>query len=107
MPTPAEFFQKKGEDLAANPSALSGIEATYQFVLTGEGGGEWLMELGTERRSVREGHADSPQCTLTMDAGEFMSMVAGQLNPMMAFMTGKLKVAGEMGLALKLQAILA
>ncbi len=41
-----------------------------------------------------------------MTAPDFMSMIQGSLNPQMAFMTGKLRVKGDMGLALKLQSIL-
>ncbi len=107
MSTPAEFFSKKGEELAANPDALSGINATYQFTLTGEPEGSWMMVLSDDEKSVNEGVADAADCTITMDSGDFMAMIEGRLNPQMAFMTGKLKVAGEMGLALKLQAILA
>ncbi len=106
MSTPAEFFNKKREELAANPDALTGINATYQFALTGEPEGSWVMVLSDAEKSVNEGTSDDADCTITMDAGDFMAMLDGRLNPQMAFMTGKLKVAGEMGLALKLQAIL-
>ena len=106
MSTPAEFFQKKADELAANPDALTGINATYQFSLAGDDGGDWTMELSEAVKEVREGPTDDASCTISMSAADFMAMLNGQLNPQMAFMTGKLKVAGEMGLALKLQAIL-
>ena len=107
MSTPAEFFNKKAEELAANPAALTGINATYQFTLTGDPEGSWVMKLTDDEKSVDVGAIDDADCSITMDAGDFMAMIEGRLNPQMAFMTGKLKVAGEMGLALKLQAILA
>ena len=107
MSTPAEFFDKKAKELEANPEALKGINATYQFTLTGEPEGSWVMKLTDDEKSVAVGADEGADCTITMDAGDFMAMLDGRLNPQMAFMTGKLKVAGEMGLALKLQAILA
>ena len=45
-------------------------------------------------------------CTLRMDFSDFSDMIAGQLDGMTAFMTGKLKIEGDMGVAMKLQSIL-
>jgi len=45
-------------------------------------------------------------CTLRMDFGDFSDMIAGKLDGMTAFMTGKLKIEGDMGVAMKLQTIL-
>ena len=45
-------------------------------------------------------------CTLRMDFGDFSDMIAGKLDGMTAFMTGKLKIEGDMGVAMKLQSIL-
>ncbi|MCP4873234.1 MAG: SCP2 sterol-binding domain-containing protein [Proteobacteria bacterium] len=106
MSTPTEFFTKKGEQLAANPDALKGINATYQFNLEGDDGGEWTIALTDDLSEVRAGTSDDAQCTIAMTATDFMAMIGGSLNPNLAFMTGKLKVTGEIGLALKLQSIL-
>ena len=106
MSTPSEFFKQKNEQLAANPDALSGIDAVYQFNLSGDDGGSWVIELTNESKQVREGESDGAQCTIAMTASDFMAMIGGSLNPNLAFMTGKLKVTGEISLALKLQSIL-
>ena len=45
-------------------------------------------------------------CTVKVDKDDFMSLVNGDLNPMMAFMSGKIKVEGDMGVAMKLQSLL-
>jgi putative sterol carrier protein len=45
-------------------------------------------------------------CTLRMDFSDFSDMIAGKLDGMTAFMTGKLKIEGDMGVAMKLQSIL-
>ena len=52
------------------------------------------------------GEAPSPNCTVTMAENDFLDLISGKLNGQMAFMTGKLKVAGDMGLALKLNSFL-
>ncbi|GAA3854113.1 SCP2 sterol-binding domain-containing protein [Celeribacter arenosi] len=50
---------------------------------------------------------DDAEVTLTADAETFQSMISGELNPTAAFMTGKLSVDGDMGLAMQLGAALA
>lgn len=51
---------------------------------------------------------DQPaDCTIAMAKSDFESMAQGQLDPTMAFMSGKLKIQGDMGVAMKLQPLLA
>lgn len=45
-------------------------------------------------------------CTIKMDFGDFADLIGGKLDGMTAFMTGKLKIEGDMGVAMKLQSIL-
>lgn len=105
--TPAEFFALKASQLQEKAGALANLNALYQFDLQGEGGGQWVIEIRPDKKEVREGEDANPQCAITMSSKDFMDMVSGRLNPQMAFMTGKLRVKGDMGLALKLQAVLA
>lgn len=105
--TPSEIFterlparlQKRAEKIAA-------IKAIYQFDITGEGGGTWVLDLTQPGGKITEGPSENAKCTVTMDSAKFSDLIEGKLNPQMAFMTGKLKVKGDMGLALKLGAIL-
>jgi putative sterol carrier protein len=106
MATPAEFFAKKNEQLKEGGGKLASINSTYQFSLSGEGGGDWVIELTEACQEVREGADESAACTIAMTAEDFMGLIKGSLNPQMAFMTGKLQVKGDMGLALKLQNVL-
>ncbi len=103
---PSEFFTAKSEQLKASDGSLDGINAVYQFNLSGDDGGTWVIDLASDTKEVREGEEESAQCVISMAAPDFMSMIQGSLNPQMAFMTGKLRVKGDMGLALKLQSIL-
>ena len=105
--TPKEYFETKvPENLKNRAEKLSSINAVYEFNLGGPTGGIWTLDLTVPGGEVKDGSSGKANCTITMDAENFVKMVSGQLNAQMAFMTGKLKVAGNMGLALKLQNIL-
>lgn len=105
--TPKEYFEQKiPENLKSRAEKISSINAIYEFQLNGAGGGTWTLDLTAPGGKVCEGSSGKANCTITMEAENFVKMTLGQLNPQMAFMTGKLKVAGNMGLALKLQLIL-
>jgi putative sterol carrier protein len=70
------------------------------------GESSYNVKLKDGKATVSAGETPSPNCTLTMAEGDFLDMVSGRLNGQMAFLTGKLKVAGDMGLALKLGSFL-
>lgn len=92
--------------IAANPSKIATLNASYQFNLTGEGGGTYHATFENGTYDIGEGPAAVAKCTVTMSANDFVSLVGGKLNPTTAFMTGKLKIAGDMSLAMKLQTVL-
>ena len=105
--TPKEYFDLKvPENLKNRAEKISTITAVYEFQINGPDGGVWTLDLSTPGGKVSTGSSGKATCTITMQDENFVKMVSGQLNPQMAFMTGKLKVAGNMGLALKLQTIL-
>jgi putative sterol carrier protein len=85
--------------------AARGLDATYQFDLTGVDGGTYHIKVADGRCEVGEGRAASPNITITMTASDYLDMINGLLNPQMAFMGGKLKIKGDMSLALKMQEI--
>jgi putative sterol carrier protein len=102
-----DIFQKHiPERLAKKPEVAKQINNAYQFDLTGDGGGKWVVDLRKPSDHVSEGSIENPGVTVTMAATDFMAMVSGKLNGQMAFMQGKLKIKGDMSLALKLQQIL-
>lgn len=90
--------------LKAKPELIDQINATYKFEITGDDGGVWIVDLTQAGGKITEGDADAA-CTITMTAGDFVDMMNGTLNAQMAFMGGKLRVAGDMNLAMKLQAL--
>ena len=101
-----EVFTEMGDRLKANPDKVKGMTATYQFDLTGDGGGERWVKLAEGTNEMGEGQAENPNITITMAASDFLDLVDGKLDGTMAFMSGKLKVKGDMGLAMKLQQVL-
>lgn len=90
----------------AKPAGMEGATAVFQFVLEGEGGGNYVLRFTEGAGVIEEGTAENPNVTVTMKVEDFVDMVSGKLNAMMAFMGGKLKLQGDMGLAMKLQSIL-
>ena len=89
-----------------DPAKTAGMNATFQFDITDEGGGQWYVTLSDGAPKVASGAADSPNITLTASAADWQSIVSGELSGQSAFLTGKLRIQGDMALAMKLQSIL-
>ena len=90
---------------ASKADLVAKVNAAYKFVLEGPGGGTWVVDLTKPGGKVTAGDAPAG-CTITMATVDFLEMMNGKLNAQMAFLAGKLRVAGDMGLALKLSGIL-
>ena len=97
------FFESLESRLNSDPSKLVGMNAIYQFDV---GEGSYCVSINEGKASVASGEASHPNCTVRMAENDFLELLSGKLNSQMAFMTGKLKVAGDMGLALKLGSFL-
>lgn len=105
MATPKDIFEKDiPANLVTQADKAKSMNATYKFNVTGGNGGVWRVVLGENPR-VEAGEGDA-QCTITVGDEDFVNIVGGKLNPQMAFMSGKLKVQGDMGLAMKLGTVL-
>ncbi len=103
--TPKEIFENEiPKNLESNKDKVASLNATYKFNVTGDNGGVWRVKLGPDA-AVEAGEGDA-QCTITVGDEDFVNIVGGKLNPQMAFMSGKLKVQGDMGLAMKLGNVL-
>ncbi len=90
---------------AFNKEAAKGLTAIYQFDLSGDGGGKWQVAIKDQTIDVKEGQAASPNITISMAAQDYLDMLSGKLNGQVAFMSGKLRIAGDMGLALRMQSL--
>ncbi|MCD5415288.1 MAG: SCP2 sterol-binding domain-containing protein [Clostridiales bacterium] len=95
----------KLEDVS--PSILKGVEAVvYQFELTGEDGGIFHIEVEGGKALLNEAAHDEPDVTVIIACTDFGSLLKGELDAASAFMSGRLKVKGDLSLAIKLQNIL-
>jgi putative sterol carrier protein len=106
MATPAEQITALETRLRDNPEKVAGMSGVFQFDLSGETGGVWHVSLADGDGQVSEGPAENPGVTIAMAADDFVALTEGKLDGTMAFMSGKLKVKGDMGLAMKLQTLL-
>lgn len=97
--TVSGFFQGLEAKLNEKPDRLAGLDCAYQFDVGEESYG---VSFKGGKAAVAKGPAASPNCTIRIAPDDFLDLVAGKLNGQMAFLTGKLKVQGDMGLALKL-----
>jgi putative sterol carrier protein len=99
----SEALNQMEEHFAASKAA--GIKGSVQLQLTGQGGGTWAIEISDAKFDLVEGGVASPTTTLTMSAEDFVGLVNGDLNAMAAFMQGRIKLQGDMSLAMRFQTI--
>jgi putative sterol carrier protein len=86
----------------ADTSKLAGMNNSYLFDIEGEG--QWLVDVRDGAITVTEG-AGEADATIQTGSETFDKIVAGDQNPTTAYMTGKLKIKGDIGAAMKLQKI--
>ncbi|MCX7683172.1 MAG: SCP2 sterol-binding domain-containing protein [Anaerolineae bacterium] len=86
-----------------NPRTIQGVHATILFDLTGEEGGKWTLRIEDGAARLEEGETTSPEMTVSANAQDFLAILDGSLNPVVAFMQGRLKLSGDISLAMYLQ----
>lgn len=95
-----EFFEvKMNRNLKENADAISDLSGVFQFEI---GDGIWNLDLDQSDRKIVTGEHSDPDCTIKMTAENFEKMLHRKLNVPMAILTGKIKITGDKGMALKL-----
>lgn len=105
MPTVKETFDAMGGRFRADRAA--GTNAVIQYEIAGEGGGTWHAVIKDGACTVNEGAGTNPNLTLQMSSQDWLDMLSGNQSGQMLFMSGKLKIKGDMGLAMKLGSMFA
>jgi len=85
-----------------NPQAAANVDATIQFFLSGEGGGNYVATIANGKCSLESGTAEKPTLTLKMSAQTYIDMVMGRLTGQHAFFTRKLTYSGPINLVIRL-----
>jgi putative sterol carrier protein len=106
MPTVRETFEMMQGRF--RPDKAAGTNATIQYDISGDGGGTWNAVINNGACTVSEGPAaGNPNLTLQMAGQDWLDMLSGKQSGQMLFMSGKLKLKGDMGLAKKLPSLFA
>ncbi len=104
----AELFDEALPDrLKQHPEKAKEVNAVYLFKITGEGGGDWTVDLASDPPTCTRGDSGKAQCTVEVSHEDFKSMLANPQVGMQLYFQGKLKVSGDPMLATKLNQFLA
>jgi len=104
-PTIRETFELM--PLRFHADKAGNTNAVIQYEITGDGGGTWHAVIKNGECAVNEGADPSPTVTLQASASDWMTVITGAQNGQALFMAGKLKIKGDMGLAMKLPSMFA
>jgi len=83
------------------PEKAVGLNAIIQCRFTGAEAGDWVITIRDGKCTVAPGTTPTPQLTLTMNSQDYKDLALGKLNGMTAFMQGKIKLSGDISLAMK------
>jgi putative sterol carrier protein len=96
-----EYFETLDKRFVKDAS--EGVEAIYQFDLTGDSGGVWHVIIKDSAMAVVEGAHEKPSSTITSKAEDYVKIANGDMNGLRAVMTRKMKVGGNLVMARKMQ----
>ena len=103
MPSVARLFEEMPK--AFDAEKAGDMNASVQFDLSGEGGGQWYVRVADGVCTVEEGQNDAPTATIHMEADDYKALIAGDLNAMEAFMQQKIRVEGDLNTVMKFQTL--
>ncbi len=91
--TAKEFITKLPERV--NQEALEGHITCFHFEIIGDGGGHYTVLVEEGEMRVIESLEGAPKCRVTSSDVDFMAVINKELNPLMALMTGKIKITNQ------------
>ncbi len=78
-----------------SPEAIEGHSTTFHFDLEGDAGGQYTVAVVNNQVIVTDGLSGEPTCVVRATEENFMKLIQGDLNPMMAVLTGKVKISNQ------------
>lgn len=84
-----------GLSAKVSPAALEGQETVFHFDISGHDGGQYTITVAKGQMKTEDGLIGDPKCVVRASDENFINLVSGELNPMMAVLTGKVKISNQ------------
>ena len=88
---------------AFRPERAGRANATIQFNISGEGGGDYYLDVKDKTCTLNEGKAPRADATVSISSEDFIALETGELSTMKAFTSRRIKTSGNIGLLRKLE----
>jgi putative sterol carrier protein len=98
--TPQEVFDSMRNSF--QPAKAKGVHARYQWDLSGPQGGQWWIDVEDGKYKMGKGKIDNPNVTFVAKDKDWVAISNGQMGGTWAYLTGRLKIRGDQGVARKL-----
>jgi putative sterol carrier protein len=98
--TPQQVFDGMRQNFQANKA--KGVHARYQWELSGPNGGEWWIDVDDGKYKMGKGKIDNPNVTFVAKDKDWVAVSNHQMGGTWAYLTGRLKIRGDQGVARKL-----
>jgi putative sterol carrier protein len=105
MPDPTIKDYMQGIQTRFDPSAARGLDAVYQFQLTGVSGGQYHLVVKDGTCVTQEGTHPRPHVTFSLPAADCLGLLNGSLDGTSLYLSGRLKITGDLGLAMRLSTL--
>jgi len=91
--TASEFIN--GLPAKVKEGVLEGLSTLFHFDIAGEGGGQYTVKVADNKIEVTEGFSGEPKCVVNAKSKDFVDVVTGKSNAMMAVLMGKIKMTNQ------------
>lgn len=98
---PADYFKVMPERFLADKAG--DMQAVIQFDVSGNDGGQWVIAIDNGSCTVEEGQADDPRATIRISDKDFLAVCNGGLRAMAAFLSGRIRVDGDINAVMRLR----
>ncbi len=80
---------------SVKPEVLPGLDTKFHFDVSGDGGGQFTIQVADGKMTAVEGLNGDAKCTVTASDATLIGLLNKDINPMMALLTGKLKISNQ------------